>query len=80
MFPNLFIALRILLISPVSVASAGRLFSKLKPTKAYLRSKVDQDLFSGLALISIENELSQSLDYSDLIDESASMKARKVKL
>jgi hypothetical protein len=38
-----------------------------------------QDRFSGLAFISIENELSRSLDYSDLIDEFASVKARKVK-
>lgn len=79
-FPNFFIALRILLTLPVSVASAERSFSKLKLIKTYLRSKISQDRFTGLALISIENELGRDLDYSDLIEEFASVKARKVKL
>jgi hypothetical protein len=39
-FPNFFIALRILLTLPVSVASAERSFSKLKLIKTYLRSKI----------------------------------------
>jgi hypothetical protein len=70
-FPNLFIALRVLLSLPVSVASTERSFSKLKLIKTYLRSRISQDRFTGLALISIENELSRSLDYCDLIDEFA---------
>ena len=78
-FPNLFIALRILLTSPISVASAERSFSKLKLIKNYLRSTMGQDRLSALALISIENKLSRSLDCSDLIDEFASLKVRKVK-
>ena len=78
-FPNLFIALRILLTSPISVASAERSFSKLKLIKNYLRSTMGQDRLSALALISIENKISRSLDCSDLIDEFASLKVRKVK-
>jgi hypothetical protein len=70
-FPNLFIALRVLLSLPVSVASTERSFSKLKLIKTHLRSRISQDRFTGLALISIENELSRSLDYCDLIDEFA---------
>jgi hypothetical protein len=60
-FPNLFIALRVILSLPVS-------FSKLTLIKTYLCSRISQDRFTGLALISIENEHSRSLDYSDLID------------
>ncbi|XP_065665525.1 zinc finger MYM-type protein 1-like [Hydra vulgaris] len=78
-FPNLFIALRILLTSPILVASAERSFSKLKLIKNYLRSTMGQDRLSALALISIENKISRSLDCSDLIDEFASLKVRKVK-
>ena len=78
-FPNLFIALRILLTFPISVASAERSFSKLKLIKNYLRSTMGQDRLSALALISIENKISRSLDCSDLIDEFASLKVRKVK-
>ena len=43
-FPNLFIALRISLTSPISVASAERSFSKLKLIKNYLRSTMGQDI------------------------------------
>ncbi|XP_065652831.1 zinc finger MYM-type protein 1-like [Hydra vulgaris] len=78
-FPNLFIALRILLTSPISVASAERSFSKLKLIKNYLRYTMGQGRLSALALISIENKISRSLDCSDLIDEFASLKVRKVK-
>ncbi|XP_065662535.1 uncharacterized protein LOC136085175 [Hydra vulgaris] len=78
-FPNSFIALRILLTSPISVASAERSFSKLKLIKNFLRSTTGQDRLSALALISIENKISWSLDCSDLIDEFASLKVRKVK-
>ena len=41
-FPNLCIALRILLTMPVTVASAERSFSKLKLIKTYLRTSMSQ--------------------------------------
>jgi hypothetical protein len=63
--PNLYTAFWILLTSPVSVASPERSFFKLKLIKTYLRSKISQDRFSGLALISVENELSRSSEYSN---------------
>ncbi|XP_065651210.1 uncharacterized protein LOC136079402 [Hydra vulgaris] len=53
-FPNLSIALRILLTLPVTVASAERSFSKLKIIKSYFRSQMCQDRLVGLATISIE--------------------------
>jgi len=40
-FPNLAVALRILLTLPVTVASAERSFSKLKLIKTYLRSTMN---------------------------------------
>lgn len=77
-FPNLVVALRILLTLPVSVASAERSFSKLKLIKTYLRSTMSQERLSGLAIISIEHEVSRSLDYMKIIDDFASKKVRKV--
>ncbi|KAL4578292.1 hypothetical protein LXL04_014413 [Taraxacum kok-saghyz] len=56
-FPNACIAYRILLTIPVTVASAERSFSKLKLLKSYLRSTMTQERLSGLAMISIENEM-----------------------
>ncbi|XP_048513424.1 zinc finger MYM-type protein 1-like [Athalia rosae] len=78
-FPNLVIALRILLTLPVSVASGERSFSKLKMIKNYLRSTMSQERLVGLATISIESEICESLNYNDLISEFAQIKARKVR-
>ncbi|XP_047141052.1 zinc finger MYM-type protein 1-like [Hydra vulgaris] len=61
-FPNLSIALRILLTLPVTVASVERSFSKLKIIKSYLRSQMCQDRLVGLATISIEKEIADHLD------------------
>ena len=39
-----------------------------------------QDRLNDLALFSIEREISEEIDFSDVIDEFASRKARKVAL
>lgn len=75
--PNAVIAYRILLTLPVSVASGERTFSKLKIIKNYLRNRMFQDRLSNLAIISIEQELARTLDYTEIIDEFAQLKARK---
>lgn len=76
--PNVSVALRILLTLPITVASGERSFSKLKLIKTYLRSTMSQSRLSGLATISIEHQVAESLDYKDLLHEFASIKARKV--
>ncbi|KAL7585947.1 uncharacterized protein LOC111882578 [Lactuca sativa] len=70
-FPNASIAYRILLTIPVTVASAERSFSKLKLLKSYLRSTMSQERLSGLAMISIENEILESIDYEELLNQFA---------
>ncbi len=79
-YPNISVALRILLTLPVSVASGERSFSKLKLIKNYLRSTMSQDRLVGLATISIESELASSLDIENMICQFAKKKARKMKL
>ncbi|CAI6367503.1 unnamed protein product [Macrosiphum euphorbiae] len=76
-FPNLTIALRIMLTIPVTSSCAERSFSKLKLIKTYLRNRLGQDKLSELALISIEEEVSSTIDYKHLIDIFASKKCRK---
>ena len=49
-FPNVYIAYRILLTIPVTVATAERSFSKLKLLKSYLKSTMLQDRLNGLAI------------------------------
>ncbi|XP_010473753.1 PREDICTED: zinc finger MYM-type protein 1-like [Camelina sativa] len=77
-YPNTWIAYRILLTIPISVACAERSFSKLKLIKNYLRSTMSQERLNGLALLSIEQDLVETLDNSKLIDDFASMKARRI--
>lgn len=75
--PNAVIAYRILLTLPVSVATGERSFSKLKLIKNFLRSTMLQGRLSNLAIISIEQEIAKTLNYDDIIDSFAHLKARK---
>ena len=77
-FPNAWIAYRILLTIPVTVATAERSFSKLKLIKNYLRSTMSQDRLSGLAMLSIEKKVLANLDGSSIISKFALQKARKI--
>ena len=77
-FPNAYIAYRILLTIPITVASAERSFSKLKLIKSYLRSTMSQERLSGLTILSIEKEMLEKLKYKNLISNFASQKARKI--
>ncbi|KAL4579451.1 hypothetical protein LXL04_015599 [Taraxacum kok-saghyz] len=76
-FPNACIAYRIMLTIPVTVASAERSFSKLKLLKSYLHSTMTQERLSGLAMISIENEMLKSMNYEELINQFAIKNARR---
>ena len=62
-------------ISPVVNASS---FSKLKLILSYLRSSMGQDRFSNLALLSIERESLESINFDEVIDAFASVKARRM--
>ena len=78
-FPNACIAYRILLTIPVTVASAEKTFSKLKLIKSFLRSTMSQERLSGLAILSIEKNMLEKIDYKSLINNFASKRARKMK-
>ncbi|KAL4134847.1 hypothetical protein QTP88_006548 [Uroleucon formosanum] len=69
----------ILLTIPVTVASGERSFSKLKLIKTYLRSSMTDDRLSSLAILSIENDLAQKVNYEEAIKQFSELKARKVK-
>ena len=68
-FPHVWIAYRILLTIPVTVAStipvtvasAERSFSKLKLIKSYLRSTMSQERLNGLAILSIEKHMLEQI-------------------
>ncbi|KAG6920443.1 hypothetical protein G0U57_019127, partial [Chelydra serpentina] len=77
-YPNVYIATPILLTIPVSVASGERSFSKLKLIKNDLRSTMSQERLTGLAILAIEQDITLSLSYDDIITDFAAKKARKI--
>lgn len=79
-YPNLSIALRLLLTLPVTVASGERSFSALKLIKTYQRSIMSQERLSDLAILSIEQKVRRTLDMEDLILAFANAKARKIRI
>jgi hypothetical protein len=79
-FPNVNIALRMYLAILGSSCEGERTFSVLKRVKNYLRSTIGQRKLSSLCLLSIESELLNKLNVSELIDAFAAKKCRKVAL
>nr|KYP31434.1 hypothetical protein KK1_048263 [Cajanus cajan] len=77
-FSNTCIAYRILLTLPVIVVTTKRNFSKLKLIKSYLRSTMLQDRLNKLAILSIESEMLELLDYKNLINNFATQKVKKI--
>ena len=76
-FPNLRTALQTLLTISVSVASCERSFSKLKLIKTYLQSTMCQERLSNLAILSVEKDTFNSINFDSIIDQFAKKKARK---
>jgi len=62
------------------ISSCERSFSKLELILTYLRASVSQSRINSLALLSIEKETLNSIDFTSITDEFASMKARRVHL
>ena len=76
LYPNVYIALRILLTCPVTVASAERSFSKLKLIKTFNRTSMTDSRLSSLVMLSIENDCARTLDYDNVITAFANKKVR----
>src|ERR1700729_1038517 len=79
-FPNLRISIQIMLTIAVSIASCERSFSKMKLILDYLRTSMGQGRLCDLALLSVEREETEKTDFEHIIDQFASVKARKVHL
>ena len=76
-YPNFYVAIRIMLTMPVSTASAERSFSKLKIIKHYLRNNMKQKRLSVLGKLLIEAELASKIDYKSLLTDFSKAKSRK---
>lgn len=78
--PNIVILLRIFLTIAISVASCERSFSKLKLIKNYLRSSMSNLRLQNLAILSIEQEITNNINFDSIIHDFSSLKVRRVKL
>ena len=67
-FPNVSTLYKLFMTLPVSRATAERSFSRLKLIKSYLRSTMSESRFTNLALLSIERELTNNLDFDSVVD------------
>ena len=79
-FPNATIAYRVLLTIPVTVASAERSFSKLKLLKSYLRSTMTQERLNDLAMIALESDILEKIDYKSIIEDLISRNPTRMRL
>lgn len=70
-YPNAWITV------PVTIIEAKRTFSRLKLMKSYLRSSMSQNRLKGLVLLSVESDLTNSLDYGKIIETFLYQKPRK---
>ena len=77
-FPNLRVALQFPLTISVSVASYERSYSKLKLILTYLRSSMSEIRLNNLALLRIEKQTLNRIDFNKIIDDFAASKARKI--
>ena len=71
-FPQLYRLYKILVTLPIGSTKCERTFSKLKYVKNRLRSTMGQQRLNSLMLINVEQELTVSLDYDELINSFAS--------
>jgi hypothetical protein len=77
LYPNIWASLRILLTTPVSVASGERRFPN-SFIKTYLRSSMLHERLSSVAVLSAEITIAQNLHLSELVKTFEDVEAGKV--
>lgn len=68
------------LTSPVSVATNERTFSKLKLIKTHLRSTISDSRLNSLMILSIEKDVVDKLNLSNIVNNWASLKNLRIQL
>lgn len=79
-YPLLYRLYRIFVTLPITSASCERCFSKLTIVKNKLRSTSTQDRLESLMILFTENDLTQIINFSDVIDVFARLGPRRLQL
>jgi hypothetical protein len=77
MFPNVHYILTLLAVIPVTSCEAERCISSLRHRKSYLRSTMEQDRLTGLALMYIHSHIHVNMD--EIVDDFAIMHPRRMR-
>ena len=77
-FPNVYIAYRILVTIPIANCEFERSFSVLKRIKNLSRSTMLHERLSALTRLSIEVDLVRSIDFDDLLSDFAKAVKKKI--
>lgn len=77
-YPDVYLAIRIMMTMSVNTAFAKKLFSKLKIIKNYLRNTMKQNRLSTLGILSIDAELPSNINYKSLLELFSNAKSRRV--
>lgn len=78
--PKLWLALRTMMIIPLTSANCEGSFSKLQITKTYLQSIIAEECLKNLEFISAKNGFVSELDFNEVIQFFADLKSRKTYL
>ena len=73
MFPKVYVALRLFLTLPVSNCEGERSFSLL----SRIKTKMSQKRLKALSLMAIESDLTNAMDFDDIVEDFARNRARK---
>ncbi|XP_072156846.1 uncharacterized protein [Bemisia tabaci] len=76
-YPNVDIALRMILATPVTNCSGERSFSTLRRVKNYLQSMMRMARLTGLGPFTIEQRITSQIDKEDVIDDFANKKQER---
>lgn len=80
-FPNLYKLLNLAFTVPISSVTCERSFSAMRHVKNWLRSTMLQERFTNLALLCIENDLTNNINNDDVIEKIlVNNKDRKIDL
>ena len=79
-YPNVTLLYRICLTLPVTTCSVERSFSKLKLVKSSIRSTMTEMILSSLLVLSVEQDITNSLDLTTIVNTFSALKSRRLTL